>query len=192
MEQAPGSLSDRGARVATRPGRLARLSAAHLARGSRGVMFFQWRASAGGAETWHSGLVPHAGPDTRLFRGVVELGALLRRIGEVAEPPATGPVVEADVAVLWDAQGWWSLETPHLPHDDLDYATEVRATHRALWRAGVAVDFVPPGGDLAGYRVLFVPSLMAMDEATAAWLTRYVEDGGHLVVGRFTGSTSGS
>jgi beta-galactosidase len=96
-------------------------------------------------------------------------------------------VVEADVAILWDANGRWSLQTPHLPNDDLDYTTEVRATHRALWRAGVAVDFVRPGADAARYRVLFVPTLMAMDSGTVEWLTRYVEAGGHLVVGRFTG-----
>jgi beta-galactosidase len=35
--------------------------------------------------------------------------------------------------------------------------------------------------------VLFVPTLPAMDAGTVAWLTRYVEAGGHLVVGRFTG-----
>jgi beta-galactosidase len=35
--------------------------------------------------------------------------------------------------------------------------------------------------------VLFVPTLMAMDTGTVEWLTRYVEAGGHLVVGRFTG-----
>ncbi|GAA1299789.1 beta-galactosidase [Pseudonocardia xinjiangensis] len=27
--------------------------------GSQGALFFQWHAPAGGAETWHGGLVPH-------------------------------------------------------------------------------------------------------------------------------------
>ncbi|MFC7645091.1 beta-galactosidase [Streptosporangium lutulentum] len=48
--------------VAKRPGEIARLSLSHIARGSRGAMFFQWRASRGGAELWHSGMVPHAAP----------------------------------------------------------------------------------------------------------------------------------
>lgn len=187
MEQSASGIRD-GARQAFKdPGRMLRNSLGYVARGSQGALFFQWRASAGGSETWHSAMVPHVGPESRTFEGVVELGSLLGRLQEIAEPPHDGPVVEADVAILWDANGRWSLQTPHLPNDDLDYTTEVRATHRALWRAGVAVDFVRPGADAARYRVLFVPTLMAMDSGTVEWLTRYVEAGGQLVVGRFTG-----
>lgn len=187
MEQSASGIRD-GARQAFKdPGRMLRNSLGYVARGSQGALFFQWRASAGGSETWHSAMVPHVGPESRTFEGVVELGSLLGRLQEIAEPPHDGPVVEADVAILWDANGRWSLQTPHLPNDDLDYTTEVRATHRALWRAGVAVDFVRPGADAARYRVLFVPTLVAMDSGTVEWLTRYVEAGGQLVVGRFTG-----
>lgn len=50
--------------IAKRPGEITRLSLSHIARGSRGVMFFQWRASRGGAEPWHAGMVPHAGEDS--------------------------------------------------------------------------------------------------------------------------------
>jgi beta-galactosidase len=187
MEQAAAGIRD-GARHAFKdPDRVIRNSLGYVARGSQGALFFQWRASAGGSETWHSAMVPHVGPQSRTFEGVAELGALLGRLQEIAAPPHDGPVVAADVAVLWDANGRWSLQTPHLPHDELDYTAEVRATHRALWRAGAAVDFVRPGANVARYRVLFVPTLMAMDAGTVAWLTRYVEAGGHLVVGRFTG-----
>lgn len=187
MEQSASGIRD-GARQAFKdPDRMLRNSLGYVARGSQGALFFQWRASAGGSETWHSAMVPHVGPESRTFEGVVELGALLGRLQEIAEPPHDGPVVEADVAILWDANGRWSLQTPHLPNDDLDYTEEVRATHRALWRAGVAVEFLRPGADAARYRVLFVPTLMAMDSGAVEWLTRYVEAGGHLVVGRFTG-----
>ncbi|WP_166849643.1 beta-galactosidase [Isoptericola sp. BMS4] len=187
MEQSASGIRVGQRHFAKASDRMIRHSLGYVARGSQGALFFQWRASAGGSETWHSGMVPHAGPDTEQFDGIVALGELLDRIDEVARPPAAGPVVEAEVAVLWDANGWWVLQTPHLPHDGLDYATEVRATHRALWRAGVPVDFVRPGADAGRYRLLFVPSLMAVDDATVSWLTAYVRAGGHLVVGRFTG-----
>ncbi|MFI9488717.1 beta-galactosidase [Promicromonospora sp. NPDC052451] len=187
MEQSASGIRQGRRQVFKDPDRMIRNSLGYVARGSQGALFFQWRASAGGSETWHSAMVPHAGPRSRTYEGVVELGTVLGRLQEIATPPDDGPVVAADVAILWDAEGWWSLETPHLPNDDLDYAAEVRATHRALWRAGVAVDFVRSGADVARYRVLFVPTLMALDAATAAWLTRYAENGGHLVVGRFTG-----
>ncbi|MEK8107313.1 beta-galactosidase [Micromonospora sp. M12] len=48
-----------------------------------GVLFFQWRASRAGAEKFHSALVPHAGPNTKVFREVCQLGADLKALAEV-------------------------------------------------------------------------------------------------------------
>ncbi len=59
-------------------GRDARHSIQHIAHGSDGALFFQWRASASGVEQFHSGMIPHAGSDTRQFREVVELGGSCR------------------------------------------------------------------------------------------------------------------
>jgi len=164
------------------PDRMIRNSLGYIARGAQSSLFFQWRASAGGAELWHGALVPHAGADTEVFASVVRLGELLERIGEAAQPPATGPVVEAEIGIVWDAEGWWSWETPHLPTDAVGYSEEVRAAHRALWLSGRAVDFVRPGADATGYSMLVVPALYAMTRATAEWLERYVQTGGNLVV----------
>ena len=87
-----------GDRQATKsPDRMIRNSLGYIARGSQSSLFFQWRASAGGAEFWHGALVPHAGADTRAFEAVVELGGILETIAEVAEPPADGVVVESQI-----------------------------------------------------------------------------------------------
>ncbi|WP_255514606.1 beta-galactosidase trimerization domain-containing protein [Quadrisphaera sp. INWT6] len=165
-----------------------RNSLSYLARGSQGSLFFQWRASTAGAETWHSALVPHAGPDSEGFRTARKLGATLRAVAEMAEPPVDGPVVEADVALLWHADGWWALESGGLPSERLDYSDAVRRTHRELYHLGMAVDVVEPGADLGRYRLVAVPSLAGMNDATVTALHRYVEEqGGHLVVFPFTG-----
>ncbi|GAA4415148.1 beta-galactosidase [Georgenia halophila] len=169
------------------PSRMIRNSLGYIARGSQGSLFFQWRASAAGSEQWHGALVPHVGPHSRTFEATAELGSILERLAEVQEPPVDGPLVEADVAIVWDAEGWWSLETPHIPAEELDYSDEVRATHRSLWRAGIPADFVRVGTDVSRYRLLLVPSLYAMDASTVEWLTRYATDGGSLVVFPFTG-----
>ena len=79
------------------------------------------------------------------------------------------------------------METPHLPNDALTYRDEVRATHRSLWRAGIASDFVRPGADAARYRVLFVPTLYSVSHETAEWLRSYVLAGGTLVVSYLSG-----
>ncbi|GAA3801745.1 beta-galactosidase [Cellulomonas soli] len=193
MEQSAAAITVDGTSVPKAPDRMVRSSLAYVARGSQGALFFQWRASTAGAETWHSALVPHAGADSETFRAATGLGSTLRELAAVAVPPAEGPVVATDVAVLWHADGWWALETDGLPSDRLSYPDTLRRTHRALYRLGLPVDFVPPGGDLSRYRLLVVPALYAMDDQTVAWLERYVrEQGGRLVVHHLTGIADAS
>ncbi|WP_326820065.1 beta-galactosidase [Streptosporangium sp. NBC_01756] len=181
MEQAVVTSS--GARMtAKRPGEIARLSMSHIARGSRGVMFFQWRASRGGSELWHGGMVPHAGPDTRIFREICELGALLPVLQEAVRAP-----VEADAAVLWDVEAGWALQSPGLPSTELSYLDAVRQAHRVLYRHGVTADFAHPSTDLSAYRMVLVPSLYLISDADAENLCRYVEGGGTLVVSFLSG-----
>lgn len=167
--------------------RMIRNSLGYVARGSQSSLFFQWRAGAGGSEQWHGALVPHGGGQSPLFDQVVELGRILEAIGEVAEPPADGRVFDAEIGIVWHADGWWALETPHAPNDALTYSDEVRATHRSFWRAGVATDFVRPGADVSRYRLLVVPALYAMPAETVEWLRGYVAEGGRLIVSTPTG-----
>jgi beta-galactosidase len=194
MEQSPGTVGDAGVPVAKAPGRMARLSVAHVARGSRGAMFFQWRASAAGAEQFHSALVPHAGPDTRIFAEARELGALLGRLSEVD----AGAVV-ADAAIAWDAPSWWALGARHLPSPELDYLGALHRAHRHLWRAGLTADFVSladldpaalPSGRTP-YRLVLVPSHHLVDDRAAEAVRRFVAAGGHLVVWYFSGVADG-
>ncbi|MEP7762725.1 beta-galactosidase [Sanguibacter sp. 25GB23B1] len=187
MEQSTISSTMPGWRAHKEPDRMIRNSLSYVARGSQGALFFQWRAPAAGAEAWHGGLVSHVGPDSPSHRGVQELGRILASIAEVAAPPAEGPILDADVAILWHAEGWWALENTHLPSDHLDYSDAVRSTHRALWQAGLPVDFVAPDGDLGRYRLLLVPSMFAVSAELAAALAAYVEAGGTLVTWYFSG-----
>lgn len=181
-EQAAGVVYTPGRTVSKAPGELVRHSLSHVARGSRGAMFFQWRASRGGAEQWYSGMVPHAGPDSRIFREVCELGALLPRIAEAADAP-----VPTDAAVTWDPESWWAMGAASLPDADLDYLSAVRQAHRVLWRSGRAVGFVRPDRPLPPVPLLVVPSLYLMSDAAAAHLADYVERGGTLVATPLSG-----
>jgi len=182
MEQAAGALNDGQRLHAKEPGRMARHSLSHIARGSNGALFFQWRASRGGSEMYHSALVPHAGASSRLFREVADLGSVLPRLEEVADSQ-----VVAEVAVLWDVECWWAMQGTHLPSSSLDYLAAVQDAHRHYWRAGVTVDFAAPSADLSSYKLVVVPSLYLISDEAAASLAAYVEGGGQLVVGYFSG-----
>jgi beta-galactosidase len=182
MESAPNLIYTEGRMHAKEPGRMARHSLSHVARGSQGVMFFQWRAPRGGAEQWHSAMVPHAGPDSRVYREVCELGAVLNGLSEVEDE-----LVAADVAVLWDPEAWWALQAAHTPLADMGYLEAAQVAHRILWRAGVAVDFAHPESDLSAYRLVIVPRLYLVSDAAIRSIASYVERGGQLVVSYFSG-----
>ncbi|MFI6451663.1 beta-galactosidase [Streptosporangium amethystogenes] len=168
--------------LAKRPGEITRLSLSHIARGSRGAMFFQWRASRGGAELWHAGMVPHAGPDSRIFREICDLGALLPTLQDACAAP-----VEAEAAILWDVEANWALQAPGLPSTELNYTEAVRQAHRVLYRHGVTADLVHPSADLSAYPLVLVPSLYLICDADADNLRRYVSGGGTLVVSYLSG-----
>ncbi|MGP9843949.1 beta-galactosidase [Brachybacterium sp. 107] len=192
MEQNAAGISLGDRTIPKSPQRMIRHSLGYIARGSQSSLFFQWRASLGGSEQWHSGLVPHAGASTRRFEAVCELGSILERIAPAVRLPADGPLVEAEVGILWHADGWWALETPHLPSDTIRYSDEVRATHRSFWRAGIPVDFVRPGADASRYRLLVVPCLYPLSDEQVTWLEQYVEASGELIVTYLSGISDAS
>jgi beta-galactosidase len=186
METAPNLIYTRGRMHAKEPGRMTRHSLGYVARGSAGAMYFQWRQPRGGAEMFHSALVPHAGPDSPVFREAVGLGRTLRALGPAV---AGAPPPVAQVAVTWDAPSWWALQGGGLPATDLDYLDAVRQAHRVLFRSKLAADFVFPGvsTDYGDHRMIVVPHLYLLSDEAAAAFRRFVEGGGHLVVGYLSG-----
>src|SRR4051812_42197036 len=159
MEQGTNTVYAGDRVLAKGPGEILRHTLGHIARGSEGALFFQWRQSRAGAEQWHSAMVPHAGPDSRIFREVVATGEAVARLGEVV-----GSTVTARVAVLHDSDAWWALDVRGLPSGDLDYHGTLRRAHRALWDAGVTVDFAHPEADLSGYQLVLAPALSLLTD----------------------------
>ncbi len=182
MEHSTSAVNWQPRNIAKAPGEMRRNSLAHLARGADGIMYFQWRQSRAGAEKWHSAMLPHGGTATTTWRAVRDLGAELRTLRPVA-----GGAVEAEVAMLFDWHAWWALELEARPSVDVRYLDLIRHWYAALWRGGVTCDVVHPGTDLSRYRLVLVPSQYLVTDADAASLCRYVEDGGHAVVGFFSG-----
>lgn len=188
MEHSTSAVNWQPRNIAKEPGQMLRNALQHVARGSDGVLYFQWRQSRAGAEKYHSGMVPHAGPDSQLFRDVVDLGATLGRLAEVK-----GSTVEqARVALLWDTQAWWASELEAHPTVDLRYLDLAKRMHGALLDAGVAVDVLPADATLDGYAVVLVPTLYLAPEDLSDRLTEVVARGGQVLVSYFSGIVDAS
>ena len=183
MEQAPNQVQWRGRNSLKAPGVMRLWSLQAVARGAKGVMFFQWRQSRAGAEKFHSGMVPHAGTGHRTWHEVKALGQELKGLGGVLEAP-----LQADTAVVFDWDTWWALELDARPSSDgVRYLEAVYRLYKPLWQKNITVDFVRPDADLSRYKLVLVPNLYLVQDEAAANLTRYTEAGGVLVMGFFSG-----
>ncbi|AEV87609.1 beta-galactosidase [Actinoplanes sp. SE50] len=182
MEQAAGAVNWQPHNLTKAPGEMLRNTLTHVARGADSVCFFQWRASAQGAEKFHSALLPHAGTDTVAWREVLRLSDTLGRLGEVA-----GTTVRADVALLFSWDSWWAAEGEARPSQAVEYLDQVHAAHRALRDLGVTCDVVAPGAELTSYKVVVVPCLYMVDDLAAVRIADFVAAGGKLLVTFFSG-----
>ncbi len=182
MEHSTSAVNWQPRNYAKLPGQMRRNTLQHVARGADSVGFFQWRASLSGGEKYHSGMLPHAGTDSRVWREVVQLGDTLGRLGEVA-----GTAPSAEVVILLDYESWWAVERDSLPLEGLHYLDRALALYGALWDLGVTVDVRHPAQDLSGYRLVLAPTLHLLTDADAARLADHVEAGGHLLVTYFSG-----
>lgn len=182
MEHSTSAVNWQPRNIPKRPGELRRTTLAHVARGADAALFFQWRASRAGAEKFHSGLVPHAGTDTRLWREVVELSRTLDRIEEVV-----GSGARNSVAMLFDWQAWWATELDSHPSEDVRYLDRAHALYNALLDRGVGVDFRHPEDDLTDYDLVVVPTLYLVTDAAASRLDEAVAAGATALVTYFSG-----
>ncbi|GAA3891316.1 beta-galactosidase [Streptomyces sedi] len=185
MEQAASAVNFRPVNVPKPPGVLRQWSLQAVARGADGVCFFQWRASRQGAEKYHSAMLPHAGPASRGFTRVRELGADLERLAGLVGTP----VAPAGIAVLHDWPAWWVSQQPGRPSAPVDYRELLSGWHHALWRRNLATDLAHPEADLGRYRMVVAPHLPLLSDAALARLVDFVHGGGTLVCGFFTGVT---
>ena len=185
MEHSTSAVQWKDLNIRKRKGETVRDSVAHVAMGADAINFFQWRASAFGAESFHSAMVPHAGEHTKLYRSVCELGAALKTLGDAGVQGSE--LVRSDMAILFSAESEWATRSETLPSKKLNHWHDVRDWYRAYLDAGTRADIVPLKYDWSGYATVVLPTVLMLSAADTARLERFVRDGGTVVVGYASG-----
>jgi beta-galactosidase len=183
MEHATSAVNWREVNPPKRAGELVRDALTHVGHGADAVCYFQWRQSRAGGERYHSGMVPHAGENSRVFRDVVALGGALRDLSSVHGSRRE----KARVAIVFDYESWWVSGRDAHPSDSPAYDDETLAWYRALLDLGVRADVIPVGSAFDGYEVLIAPMLHVVPAELRARLEAYTDAGGHLVTTYFSG-----
>ncbi|MBD8548560.1 beta-galactosidase [Sphingomonas sp. CFBP 8760] len=178
MEQQPGAVNWARYNPVPMPGMVRLWAWEAFAHGAAVVSHFRWRQGQIGQEQMHAGLNL---PDGTISVGGREAAQVAREIAKVGPLP---PTARGDVALVFDYQTVWMAEIQpngagqqHLDH--------VQSWYAALRGLGLDVDIVRPGADLAGYRLVVVPSVWIVDDALRSALERCP---GTIVIGPRTGS----
>ncbi|MFT4215246.1 MAG: beta-galactosidase [Microbacterium sp.] len=183
MEHATSAVSWQERNTPKSPGEMRRHSLAHLAHGSDGALFFQWRACAAGPEQFHSAMVPHSGTATGHWSEVVALGDAIAQLAEVAG----SLVAPTRAAIVADIPAQWAWEEAATPLPAFRIEAEGRRWHEALSARGLAPDVVPITADLSTYDLLVAPGVYSVADADAARLAAAAERGATVVIGPVTG-----
>ncbi|ETX28360.1 beta-galactosidase [Roseivivax isoporae] len=155
MEQQPGPVNWAPYNPSPLPGMVRLWSWEAFAHGAEAVCYFRWRQAPFAQEQLHTGLLR---PDSVDAPGMAEV----RQVAlEIAGAPEVAPA-RAPVALVFDYAADWGWQVQPHAHD-ASYFLIVLDHYRALRRAGLSVDIVPPDGDLSGYAAVFAPALVTMD-----------------------------
>lgn len=185
MEHSTSAVQWKPLNTRKRKGETVRDSLAHVAMGADAINFFQWRASAFGAESFHSAMVPHAGEDTKLFRQVCELGETLQTL---ADAGVQGSELErSDTAILFSAESEWATRSETLPSMKLNHWHDVRDWYRAFLDAGTRADIMPLKYDWSDYKTVVLPTVLMLSAVDTRRLADFAAAGGRVVVGYATG-----
>lgn len=185
MEHSTSAVQWKPLNMRKRKGETVRDSLAHVAMGADAINFFQWRASAFGAESFHSAMVPHAGEDTKLFRQVCELGETLQTL---ADAGVQGSELErSDTAILFSTESEWATRSETLPSMKLNHWHDVRDWYRAFLDAGTRADIMPLKYDWSDYNTVVLPTVLMLSAVDTRRLADFAAAGGRVVVGYATG-----
>ena len=181
MEHSTSAVQWKPLNTRKRAGELMRDSLAHVAMGADAINFFQWRQSASGAEAFHSAMVPHAGSDTKLFRGVCELGAALKTLSDAGVQGTE--LKRADTAILFSVESEWATRSETLPSMKLNHWHDVRDWYRGYLDAGARADVVPLAYDWSGYQTIVLPIV--------GYATGLIDEHFHIGLGGYPGAGNG-
>ena len=185
MEHSTSAVQWKPLNTRKRAGELVRDSLAHVAMGADAINFFQWRQSSSGAEAFHSAMVPHAGADPNVFRGICELGEALETLSRAGVQGTE--LRRAGTAILFSAESEWATRSQTLPSMKLSHWHDVRDWYRGLLDAGHRADVVPLAYDWSGYKTIILPTVLVLFERDVRRIADFVRAGGNVVVGYATG-----
>ncbi|MCC7204779.1 MAG: beta-galactosidase [Phycisphaeraceae bacterium] len=184
MEMTPSMTNWMPVSKLKRPGTLLTEAMQSVAHGADTIQYFQWRKSRGSSEKFHGAVVDHSGHEnTRVFREVAEVGAVLKKLS-----PVIGTTVRPEVGIIFDWENRWAIEDSKGPRNEgREYVGTVLDHYRPFWVQGVPVDVLSEDSDFSRYKLVIAPMLYMVRAGVGERLEKFVAEGGVLVTTYLSG-----
>lgn len=159
MEQQPGPVNWARFNPAPLPGMVALWTLEAAAHGAEFTSYFRWRQAPFAQEQMHAGLLR---PDSEEAEAAGEVRKAAEELTEIG-PQQTA---QAPVALVFSYEAAWVIGIQP-QGQSFRYLELVFECYSALRARGLDVDIVSPEADLAGYRMVVVPTLPIVPEGFA-------------------------
>ena len=158
MEQQPGPVNWATYNAAPAPGMVRLCTWEAFAHGADFVSYFRWRQAPFAQEQMHAGLLAPDRTPQPVLDEVRQVGLEVSRIANLQQR-------KSEVAILLDYPSLWQREIQ--PQGNrLGPLEPSRAVYAACRRLGLNVDFVFSDSEMDGYKIIVLPSVPVISDAT--------------------------
>lgn len=154
-----------------------------VALGGEANMYWLWRQHWAGHELVHGALLYPSGRPFHTFGEVQETAAQFEKASDFI----SGTSVDTRVAIHFTSRNWNLLEAQPV-FGEFRYAERlIHDFHRPLTRLGLRPDVIGARKDLDGYKILFSPYMLTLEDGDLPQrIEKWVRDGGIWIVGPMT------
>lgn len=153
-----------------------------VALGGESNMYWLWRQHWAGHELVHGSVLSPEGRPTHTFGEVQRTASDFEKASDFIG----GTKVKTPVALHFTNKSWQLFDQQKV-FDGNWYAGDVQQVHRALVGCGARPDVIGATHSLEGYKILFSPCVMTLEDGDLAEKIRaFVENGGVWVAGPLT------
>jgi beta-galactosidase len=178
MEEQSGKAGQKTFAPQPAPGQVRLWTYQAVAHGAMGVNYFRWDTATFGAEEYWHGMLNHDRSKSPAFEEMKQTVKELKGLGRellYSEYPA-------ETAMVFDYDSSWAVGIQP-QHFRLSYVGQVTAWYSAMSPSHSGIDFVAPGEDLSGYKIVFAPLAHVMATEQAGKIRTFVQNGGVFVAG---------
>lgn len=163
------------------PGEIRKITLQQFAHGADAQIWFRWRACTVGREQYWHGILGHDAKPGRRYEEAARTAKDLHTLSDHLKDTA----VKADVAILYDYETYWALQTQPA-YEENKYHQVIGRYYQGLRRCGINVDMIRPGQDVSSYKLVLAPDLYIVRDSLARQIEAFIKNGGvFLADGRF-------